>query len=151
MTQAATTADQGGLEQVSGPDRVASLTGIRGIAALLVVATHAAYTTGKYVHGYFGLICARMEIGVPIFFVLSGFLLFRPWVKSAATGGPEPSIRRYAWHRVRRIMPAYVVTVLLAFLIYHFRTAGPNFGHTWIGLLRNLTLTQIYKIGRAHV
>ena len=144
MTQAETTADQGGLEQVSGPDRVASLTGIRAIAALLVVATHAAYTTGKYVHGYFGLICARMEIGVPIFFVLSGFLLFRPWVKSAATGGPEPSIRRYAWHRVRRIMPAYVVTVLLAFLIYHFRTAGPNFGHTWIGLFRNLTLTQIY-------
>jgi len=85
-----------------------------------------------------------MEIGVPIFFVLSGFLLFRPWVKSAATGGPEPSVRRYAWHRVRRIMPAYIVTVLLAFLIYHFRTAGPNFGHTWIGLFRNLTLTQIY-------
>ena len=53
-------------------------------------------------------------------------------------------MRRYAWHRVRRIMPAYVVTVLVAFLIYHFRTAGPNPGHSWIGLLRNLTLTQIY-------
>jgi peptidoglycan/LPS O-acetylase OafA/YrhL len=34
--------------------------------------------------------------------------------------------------------------VLIAYVIYHFRTAGPNFGHTWIGLLRNLTLTQIY-------
>ena len=72
-------------------------------------------------------------MGVPIFFVLSGFLLFRPWVKSAVTGGPEPSIRRYAWHRVRRIMPAYVVTVLIAYGIYHFRHAGPNFGHTWSG------------------
>ncbi len=144
MTRADATADQGGLEQVSGPDRVASLTGIRAVAALLVVGTHAAYTTGKYPQGYFGLVCSRMEIGVPIFFVLSGFLLFRPWVKSAATGGAEPSVRRYAWHRVRRIMPAYVVTVLLAYLIYHFRTAGPNAGHTWIGLLRNLTLTQIY-------
>jgi peptidoglycan/LPS O-acetylase OafA/YrhL len=144
MTRADAAADQGGLEQVSGPDRVASLTGIRAVAALLVVGTHAAYTTGKYPQGYFGLVCSRMEIGVPIFFVLSGFLLFRPWVKSAATGGAEPSVRRYAWHRVRRIMPAYVVTVLLAYLIYHFRTAGPNAGHTWIGLLRNLTLTQIY-------
>jgi peptidoglycan/LPS O-acetylase OafA/YrhL len=144
MTRADTTATQGGLEQVSGPDRVASLTGIRAVAALLVVATHAAYTTGKYTHGYFGLVCSRLEMGVPIFFVLSGFLLFRPWVKSAATGGPEPSVRRYAWHRVRRIMPAYVVTVLLAYVIYHFRIAGPNAGHTWIGLLRNLTLTQIY-------
>ena len=46
MTQADTAA-QGGLEQVAGPDRVPSLTGIRAVAALLVVATHAAYTTGK--------------------------------------------------------------------------------------------------------
>jgi peptidoglycan/LPS O-acetylase OafA/YrhL len=143
MTQADTAA-QGGLEQVAGPDRVASLTGVRAVAALLVVATHAAYATGKYIEGYFGLFCSRMEMGVPIFFVLSGFLLFGPWVKSAETGGPEPSIRRYAWHRVRRIMPAYVVTVLIAYGIYHFRHAGPNFGHTWVGLFRNLTLTQIY-------
>ena len=135
---------QGGLESVSTAERVASLTGIRAVAALLVMATHAAYTTGKYTHGYVGLVYSRMEIGVPIFFVLSGYLLFAPWVMAAATGGRPPSVRRYAWHRVRRIMPAYVVTVLIAYLLYHFRTAGPNPGHTWMGLLRNLTLTQIY-------
>ncbi|WP_409436853.1 acyltransferase family protein [Mycobacterium sp. SMC-14] len=135
---------QGGLEQVAGVDRVASLTGVRAVAAILVVGTHAAYTTGKYTHGYAGLLGSRMEIGVPIFFVLSGYLLFRPWVRAAAFGRPDPSVRRYAWHRVRRIMPAYVVTVLLAYVIYHYRTAGPNPGHNWIGLLRNLTLTQIY-------
>lgn len=152
---------QGGLESVGAPERVGSLTGIRALAALLVVLTHAAYTTGKYPQGYLGLVWSRAEIGVPIFFVLSGFLLFRPWVKAAATGAPAPSVRRYAWHRVRRIMPAYVVTVLIAYLVYHFRTAGPNPGHTWEGLFRNLTLTQIYadnylysflhQIGRAHV
>ncbi|MGD9517510.1 acyltransferase family protein, partial [Mycolicibacterium sp.] len=133
----------GGLESVS-TGRVASLTGIRAVAALLVVLTHAAYTTGKYPQGYVGLVYSRMEIGVPIFFVLSGFLLFLPWVSAAAAGGPPPSVRRYAWHRVRRIMPAYVVTVVAAYLVYHFRTAGPNPGHTWEGLFRNLTLTQIY-------
>ena len=138
---------QGGLEQVSGVDRVASLTGIRAVAAILVVGTHAAYTTGKYTHGYWGLVGARMEIGVPIFFVLSGFLLFRPWVKSAVAGGPPPSVSRYARHRVRRIMPAYVITVLFAYVLYHFREAGPNPGHTWLGLIRNLTLTQIYTDG----
>jgi peptidoglycan/LPS O-acetylase OafA/YrhL len=81
---------------------------------------------------------------VPIFFVLSGFLLFSPWVRAAARGGASPSVSRYAWHRVRRIMPAYAVTVVAAYLVYHFRTAGPNPGHTWEGLFRNLTLTQIY-------
>jgi peptidoglycan/LPS O-acetylase OafA/YrhL len=140
-----------GLESVPA-GRVDSLTGIRAVAAILVVLTHAAYTTGRYTHGYAGLIYSRMEIGVPIFFVLSGFLLFSPWVRASAasreSGSAEgkhgPSVRRYAWHRVRRIMPAYVVTVLAAYLLYHFRTAGPNPGHTWLGLFRNLTFTQIY-------
>jgi peptidoglycan/LPS O-acetylase OafA/YrhL len=127
-----------------GGGRVASLTGIRAVAAILVVATHAAYTTGKYTHGYLGLVYSRLEIGVPIFFALSGFLLFWPWVQAAADGSPAPSVPRYAWHRVRRIMPAYAVTVVVAYLVYHFRAGGPNPGHTWIGLFRNLTLTQLY-------
>jgi peptidoglycan/LPS O-acetylase OafA/YrhL len=144
MTLSKDVAAQGGLESVSKAERVASLTGIRAVAALLVMLTHTAYTTGNYTHGYVGLMYSRMEIGVPIFFVLSGFLLFGPWVKSLASGGPSPSVRRYAWHRVRRIMPAYAVTVIAAYLVYHFRTAGPNPGHTWMGFLRNLSLTQIY-------
>ena len=144
MTLSKDVTAQGGLESVSKAERVASLTGIRAVAALLVMLTHAAYTTGKYTHGYVGLVYSRMEIGVPIFFVLSGFLLFGPWVKAAASDGRSPSVRRYARHRVRRIMPAYAVTVLAAYLLYHFRTAGPNPGHTWMGFLRNLSLTQIY-------
>jgi peptidoglycan/LPS O-acetylase OafA/YrhL len=144
MTLSKDVAAQGGLESVSKAERVASLTGIRAVAALLVMLTHAAYTTGNYTQGYVGLMYSRMEIGVPIFFVLSGFLLFGPWVKALASGGPSPSVRRYAWHRVRRIIPAYAVTVIAAYLLYHFRTAGPNPGHTWMGFLRNLSLTQIY-------
>jgi peptidoglycan/LPS O-acetylase OafA/YrhL len=135
---------QGGLESVGRAERVASLTGVRAVAALLVMLTHAAYTTGKYPQGYLGLVYSRAEIGVPVFFVLSGFLLFGPWVKAASSGRASPSVRRYAWHRVRRIMPAYIVTVAAAYLLYQFRTAGPNPGHTWEGLFRNLTLTQIY-------
>ena len=87
MTLRPTTRREGGLESVSA-GRVASLTGIRAVAAILVVLTHAAYTTGKYTHGYVGLVYSRMEIGVPIFFVLSGFLLFAPWVRAAAAGRP---------------------------------------------------------------
>ena len=84
---------QGGLESVSRSERVASLTGIRAVAALLVMGTHAAYTTGKYPQGYWGSFYSRMEIGVPIFFVLSGFLLFGPWVRALAEDRPPPSVR----------------------------------------------------------
>lgn len=109
------------------------------------MATHAAYGTGAYNRGYVGLVFARMEIGVAIFFVLSGFLLFNAWVRATAIGTAAPGLPRYARSRVRRIMPAYVVTVLLAFALYEFRDIDPNPGHSWHGLVRNLTLTQIYS------
>lgn len=139
-----TRVDSADRARVAPAHRVESLTGMRAVAALMVVGTHAAYGTGQETHGYVGLLYSRLEIGVPIFFVLSGFLLFGPWVKAAATGVTPPLLGRYVWRRVRRIMPAYVVTVLLVFLVYQFRTVGPNPGHTWVGLLRHLSLTQIY-------
>jgi peptidoglycan/LPS O-acetylase OafA/YrhL len=124
--------------------RNAALTGLRGLAALLVLGTHTAFATGKLSHGFVGSVYARLEIGVPIFFVLSGFLLFGPWVRAAASGGAAPDVGRYARRRLRRIMPAYVITVFLAYTAYAFYSAGPNPGQSWSGLLRHLTFTQIY-------
>ncbi|MED5814302.1 acyltransferase [Mycolicibacterium sp. 050232] len=137
--------DQGGLEQIGHADRVAALTGVRAVAAMTVMGTHAAYGTGLLSQGYLGLMSARLEVGVAIFFVLSGLLLFRPWVRAVASGNDAPSSWRYARNRFRRIMPAYVVTVLVVYGIYELRPVQPNPGHTWTGLLRNLTLTQIYS------
>jgi peptidoglycan/LPS O-acetylase OafA/YrhL len=128
----------------TSPSRVSALTGLRAVAALLVVATHAAFATGKLTHGYVGTIYARLEVGVAIFFVLTGFLLFRPWVRAAARGSAPPDLSRYARHRVRRILPGYVVTVLAVFALYSVFTPGPNPGQSAYGLLRYLTLTQIY-------
>jgi peptidoglycan/LPS O-acetylase OafA/YrhL len=121
-----------------------ALTGLRALAALLIVGTHAAFATGQLSHGYGGMILARLEIGVPIFFALSGFLLFRPWVRAAASGSRPPLLGVYARRRWWRIMPAYAVAVLLAYAVYMFYSVGPNPGQTWLGLLRHLTLTQIY-------
>ncbi|BBY17350.1 acyltransferase family protein [Mycolicibacterium litorale] len=124
-------------------DRVASLTGLRAVAALLVVGTHAAFATGSLTHGFLGYIYARLEIGVAFFFVLSGYLLFRPWVRAAAAGLPAPRVGRYAWRRTRRIMPAYLLTVCTVYIVYLF-LADSTPGQTWAGLVRHLTLTQIY-------
>ena len=124
--------------------RLPALTGLRGVAALLVVGTHAAFATGYLNHPYLGAVYARLEIGVAVFFVLSGFLLFRPWVRAAADGEASPSLSRFARHRVRRIVPAYAVTVVATFEIYTVFTPGPNPGQTWQGILRYLTFTQIY-------
>ncbi|MFS0897643.1 acyltransferase family protein [Mycolicibacterium litorale] len=125
-------------------DRVASLTGLRAVAALLVVGTHTAFATGSLSHGFLGYVYARLEIGVALFFVLSGYLLFRPWVRAAAEGRPAPEVGRYARRRARRIMPAYLLTVAVVYVVYAYLPALATPGQTWAGLLRHLTLTQIY-------
>ena len=56
----------------------------------------------------------------------------------------SPSLARHARHRMRRIMPAYVAAVLATFAVYTLFAPGPNPGQTWHGLLRHLTLTQVY-------
>lgn len=127
------------------PSREPALTGLRAVAAISVVSTHAAFATGYLAHGYLGSMSARLEIGVAIFFVLSGFLLFLPWVRAAAGGASAPSVRRYGRHRLRRIVPAYVITVVAVYEIYTVFTPGPNPGQTWDGLVRHLTFTQIYS------
>ena len=124
--------------------RDGALTGLRAVAAVLVIGTHTGFATGMLSHGYVGNLFARLEIGVPIFFALSGFLLFRPWVRAAKSGAAAPSTPRYARRRIRRIVPAYLVAVLVTFGIYAVFDVGRNPGQSWLGLLRYLTLTHIY-------
>src|SRR3954453_15835681 len=98
---------------------------MRAAAALLVVGTHAAFATSKLTHGYLGAVYARLEIGVALFFGLSAFLLFRPGGAAAADGVRSPALGRYAWRRLRRVAPAYLLTVLATFELYVVFTSGP--------------------------
>src|SRR5699024_11002297 len=94
---------------------VAALTGLRAIAALAVAGTHAFFWTGGYTDDTVGRFGARLEIGVALFFALSGYLLTRPWVRAAVRAGPGrarlPGTAEYLRRRARRILPAYWVTV----------------------------------------
>lgn len=143
------------IKRLRAVGRVPALTGIRTVAALAVCLTHAAYWTGHYTDDYLGRLLSRFEVGVALFFVLSGFLLFSPWVRAlhdARADAPTryPAVGRYAWHRARRIVPAYWLTVIAVYGIFLFRTDTSEFGQGWSGLLRNLTFTQVYGLGHLH-
>src|SRR3972149_11763489 len=60
-----------------------------------------------------------LRAGVTLFFVLSGFLLFRPYVSSALRGRPAPSLGNYLRNRALRIIPAYWVILLLVAVLFH--------------------------------
>lgn len=79
-------------------------------------------------------------LGVTFFFVLSGFLLYRPFVAAQLRGLPFPSLRRYARARALRIVPAYYVALTFLIVAFHRELlTGPVFG--W---LRDYLFLQIY-------
>ncbi len=116
--------------------------GMRACAAIGVVVTHVAFQTG-HSSGAAGRLLSRFDLAVAVFFALSGFLLWRGHVAAARQGGPPdlrpPRTAHYLRSRFIRIMPAYVVAVVVILtLLPDADHASPT---VW---LANLTLTQIY-------
>jgi peptidoglycan/LPS O-acetylase OafA/YrhL len=55
--------------------------------------------------------------GVAMFFVLSGFLLSRPFWQALDRGEPAPSLRIYAMRRAARILPGFWLALLVTFVL----------------------------------
>jgi peptidoglycan/LPS O-acetylase OafA/YrhL len=112
---------------------------MRAVAAIAVVATHASFWGGAYGHRVFGTALARLDIGVAIFFVLSGFLLSRPWFEHHARRTSPPPVRGYLWRRLLRIFPLYLISAVGALVLLP-GNQGASLA-TWV---QTLTLTNIY-------
>ncbi|GAA5044392.1 acyltransferase [Thermocatellispora tengchongensis] len=96
------------------------LDGVRAIAALVVLVYHVAAQTGlSFQEGFVNGLLSRGDLGVPVFFLLSGLLLYRPWAKAAIEGTAGPGARRYLLKRALRILPAYWVVVAVALVWFH--------------------------------
>lgn len=110
-----TTTDDSPVAATSAPSsgRLPRLEGARALAAFMVMLTHAGFLAGVTNTGTFATFLARCDWGVALFFVLSGFLLSRPWARA----GNSPSLRRYARHRAARILPAYWICLLAVLLV----------------------------------
>jgi peptidoglycan/LPS O-acetylase OafA/YrhL len=98
--------------------RIAGFEGLRALAAGSIVLLHAcSILAGARLITVPEVLFAPLIYGVTLFFVLSGFLLWRPVALAIATAGPLPSVRRYARNRALRILPAYWVILALTALV----------------------------------
>jgi peptidoglycan/LPS O-acetylase OafA/YrhL len=123
-----------------GLPRLPALDAVRAIGAAAVLGTHVGFATGTTFHGFWGAFLARLDVGVSIFFVLSGFLLMRPFLHASAIGTARPGMTRYLRRRAIRILPAYWLAVAACF------TLLPQNAHAPVGdWIRYATLTQIYQ------
>jgi peptidoglycan/LPS O-acetylase OafA/YrhL len=100
-----------------GHPRFPLMDSLRALAALGVIFTHVTIATGTVQHHSWGAYMGNLDVGVSIFFVLSGFLLFRPYFNAELTGAPRPRLTDFARRRVLRIVPAYwlALTVLAVY------------------------------------
>ena len=111
------------------------LDGLRGVAILLVVAYHALYINPEWG------VAARLFnwgviqpgwMGVPIFFVLSGFLISYPFFQKRETDPQFWYQRGYAQRRLGKIIPPFYLSLVLFLGFYWMRYHDPGyFNSAW--------------------
>ena len=115
---------------------------LRLAAALLVVVGHSWVLTGHVDPLTFLSGTNAGDLGVGVFFLLSGYLVSGSWLA-------DPSLKRFAARRALRIYPAYALVVLvLTFLLGPLvTTLSPGQyladGGTWRFLLGNLSIVHM--------
>lgn len=134
--------------------------GFRGIGMLLIFIAHVfanadpATTLENY--GWAKQPIARIDLALSTFFVLSGYFIARPFLRSFVLNTRRPSVRRYLRNRALRIMPAFYLIAALVMLRFGLDGAiGPtpdNPGGTgvqssWWQILSVFTFTQSYTGG----
>src|SRR4051794_36722828 len=97
-----------------GHPRFPLLDSMRAIAVLCVLLTHTSFLSGSNDRAWFGDFTARLDLGVTIFFLISGFLIYRPFVNVRLNGAPATPLVVFFRRRFLRIFPAYwlALTVL---------------------------------------
>ncbi|HEY7418069.1 MAG TPA: acyltransferase, partial [Ktedonobacteraceae bacterium] len=102
------------------------LDGIRALACLAVVAYHISLMTiqdtplwtPQHTPTLIAAIALSGDTGVTLFFVLSGFLLFRPYVKALLFPDTDwPSTWRFYLRRALRILPVYYISLIALAII----------------------------------
>jgi peptidoglycan/LPS O-acetylase OafA/YrhL len=112
--------------------------GARGVAMLGVIVFHTAFRSQVPADHGWGKVVAQITFGPAVFFILSAFLLYRPFVAARVAGRPRPSLAGYGRNRALRILPAYWF-FLTAFALV-IGLPGDVFGHWWA----YYTQTHIY-------
>ena len=97
--------------------RYAALDGLRGIAALSVFAIHVwIYQLPNTVRlerdSWAKMLLFEGRVAFVMFFVLSGYLLYRAFARAALGRGEPVAVRSYLGRRAARIVPAYYVAIL---------------------------------------
>ncbi len=111
---------------------------LRALAALSVLVYHATvgvvlpFDASVDLNKHFGVVgdvVQGFDLGIYIFFVLSGYLVGRPFIAALRDGRTVPSLGRYFRNRLLRIVPAFWFAAALTLILLGAR-ARPM-GRSW--------------------
>ncbi len=89
---------------------------LRAIAALSVFAVHLPWVATLPDDDVLKPYLQQLNVGVTVFFLISGFLLYRPFVAARLRSAGAPDVRSYGLRRALRIVPAYWLALPFAVL-----------------------------------
>jgi peptidoglycan/LPS O-acetylase OafA/YrhL len=94
-------------------------------------------------HAIGSRLAGGLNAGVTIFFVLSGFLLYRPFVAARFGVAPAVNVRHYFTRRALRILPAWWAAVLIIGLV-----DGAPAGHiaTDLALIQTFSSQTVFAV-----
>jgi peptidoglycan/LPS O-acetylase OafA/YrhL len=111
----------------------------RAIGMMMVIVFHADFASLAHDKGIVGQIIKRFDLSLAFFFVLSAFLLFRPYAVAQLTGRPQMAIRKFYRHRVLRIFPGYWFALLALVVVFGLRFKSFGDLLTYVFILQNYT------------
>jgi peptidoglycan/LPS O-acetylase OafA/YrhL len=143
------------------PSRAAPIPGVEGVRAI-AAASILVYHCWRYgaeggSRAHLGLVnrfvLPHLPLGVTLFFSLSGFLLYQPFVAAALNRSAFPKVGTYFRNRALRILPAYWVILLAVGVLLPAALLHQSRDQLALGRLvedpelvvRNATLTQGYS------
>lgn len=121
---------------------IATLTGLRGFAALWVLLLH--YTWGWKGDSYWLSVATHGGSGVIIFFVLSGFILSYVYAKEFSNGVTWAKYWSFLRARFARVYPLHVAMLMVWTTLVWSGTIGPNAGDTIFSLILNFLLMHAW-------
>lgn len=120
------------------------LESIRGLAAITVLVFHAYqnnWDDGAYPwQGWPHALMMSSDMAVDLFFVISGFLLWMPVTRALLAGRPQRRGRQLLARRSIRLLPLYVIVLLVAWAM-----ANPVLPGNWRDLVAHLTMTHVHS------
>lgn len=127
---------------------IPEIDGLRFLAIFCVYIYHLAGNVLRYSSPVYGSklgsgglfqVTQILNVGVPLFFVISGFILSLPFAEACRNLRKPVSLKKYFWRRVTRLEPPYLLCLLLFFILKIVAARG-----TPGSLLPNLVASMFY-------